>query len=188
MRTAVFAAAAVVLAFFAYGTGRTAFCEKVGVTLNGLAAGVMLLCIFGTFFFGPALVAWLFFRQLGRASVGFFCAAAVAAPIFAASRTEDWSWDETTTFGLSLVAGGVLLAALFQGARAHVTSHAFAMFVVFSVVGIAAAEAELLIDEARFAAEVERNGADHDYGRGRMWPHTNCGLVYNPGKGTHATD
>jgi hypothetical protein len=56
-----------------------------------------------------------------------------------------------------------------------------------ALVGTFASEALFLWDESQFLDEVTAHpGANHS--RSRMFPHTDCSLVYIPGRGIHATD
>ena len=55
------------------------------------------------------------------------------------------------------------------------------------IVGAVVSEAQILADEVRFAESMA--GTDKVvYGRPRQWPHGICSLVYNKGRGIHATD
>jgi hypothetical protein len=64
----------------------------------------------------------------------------------------------------------------------------FAAFLVGLLLGAIASEVAISVDERQFDRERLSRGAQLAYDRPRAWPNGSGGLVYIPGRGTHATD
>jgi hypothetical protein len=83
-----------------------------------------------------------------------------------------------------------VLTATSSRVRVNVraASTSFLAFAVCLLAGNVVSEACLLVDEARFSAEVANGSRTAIYSRPRAWPNDLGGLVYVPGNGIHSTD
>ncbi|HWC88426.1 MAG TPA: hypothetical protein VG433_02190 [Pirellulales bacterium] len=91
---------------------------------------------------------------------------------------------------LPLLSGFLCLAVLLTlcGATRVPTLRGAMGLTACCLLGIAAAEVWIVMDERSFDQEVKRSGPGTTFARDRSWPFDGCSLVYSPGLGTHATD
>ena len=132
------------------------------------------------------IVAWM--AALAAAAAGFF--------VYGHGRTmsETFGFSATSSAASLLLsaflAAPVLLVVVFAGfvTRKFDPGPPVVMLAAGLLTGCVTSEAWILLDEARFSAEVGalRPGEFHD--RGRAWPFQDAALVFIPGEGIHATD
>lgn len=188
--------------FWWYSGFRT-FGEEVGFNLKYILVSIA----FSFFFFLPVIVLVRAILSSGFKEVvqRYFVLFIVASgglltfitiqfiPFFGLGFSVNYIMATLAFFVLLIFTPLIVLITLVLSGRFK--ERVLAHLVIFAMVGggligIIIGESTILLDEAAFRREVEQaefSGLD-SYGRARAWPNGTGSLVWNRGRGIHATD